>query len=164
MFRLGRSPDHRQGGAANPGGRHLPYQPALDGIRALAVSAVLAYPRRFRLGRGGFLGVDAFFVLSGYLITSLLLTEWRRSSAASASSPSGRDGRDVSCRRCSSCSSASPSTPSSSPGPRSCDQTPRRCPRHDRLRGQLAADIRRPVLLRPVLPAFASAPYLVAGD
>jgi peptidoglycan/LPS O-acetylase OafA/YrhL len=77
MFRLGRSPDHRPGDAANPGGRHLPYQPALDGIRALAVSAVLAFHAGFAWAGGGFLGVDAFFVLSGYLITSLLLTEWR---------------------------------------------------------------------------------------
>ena len=59
--------------------RSVAYQPALDGIRALAVSAVLAYHAGFGWARGGFLGVDAFFVLSGFLITSLLLTEWRRS-------------------------------------------------------------------------------------
>jgi len=57
--------------------RHrLSYKPALDGIRALAVAAVLAYHAGLPWARGGFLGVDAFFVLSGYLITSLLLTEW----------------------------------------------------------------------------------------
>jgi len=57
--------------------RHrLAYKPALDGIRALAVAAVLAYHAGLPWARGGFLGVDAFFVLSGYLITSLLLTEW----------------------------------------------------------------------------------------
>ncbi len=55
----------------------LPYRPALDGIRALAVAAVLAYHAGMPWARGGFLGVDAFFVLSGFLITSLLLTEWR---------------------------------------------------------------------------------------
>src|SRR3990167_8905445 len=55
----------------------LPYQPALDGIRGLAVAAVLAYHAGLPWARGGFLGVDAFFVLSGYLITSLLLAEWR---------------------------------------------------------------------------------------
>jgi len=55
----------------------LSYQPALDGIRALAVSAILVYHAGFSWARGGFLGVDAFFVLSGYLITSLLLGEWR---------------------------------------------------------------------------------------
>jgi peptidoglycan/LPS O-acetylase OafA/YrhL len=57
------------------------YEPALDGLRALAVSAVLLYhehgPASTKLGRGGFLGVDLFFALSGYLITSLLLAERR---------------------------------------------------------------------------------------
>ena len=57
--------------------RRLSYQPALDGIRALAVAAVLAYHAGMPWARGGFLGVDAFFVLSGFLITSLLLAEWR---------------------------------------------------------------------------------------
>ncbi|MEX2393016.1 MAG: acyltransferase [Actinomycetota bacterium] len=59
--------------------RRLRYRPDLDGLRAIAVLAVMAYHSapylsRFRL-RGGFLGVDVFFVLSGYLITSLLLEE-----------------------------------------------------------------------------------------
>ncbi|HEV3327782.1 MAG TPA: acyltransferase [Acidimicrobiales bacterium] len=53
-------------------GRRLP---ALDGLRALAVLAVLAYHLDFSWARGGYLGVDLFFVLSGYLITSLLLEE-----------------------------------------------------------------------------------------
>ncbi len=53
----------------------LNHQPALDGLRGLAVAAVLL----FHGGHlsGGFLGVDAFFVLSGFLITSLLLAEAR---------------------------------------------------------------------------------------
>jgi peptidoglycan/LPS O-acetylase OafA/YrhL len=55
----------------------LAYHPALDGIRGLAVFAVLAYHAGLPWARGGFLGVDAFFVLSGYLITSLLLAEQR---------------------------------------------------------------------------------------
>jgi len=52
------------------------YKPALDGLRAIAVMSVVAY--HFGAGwlKGGFLGVDMFFVLSGYLITSLLLIEW----------------------------------------------------------------------------------------
>jgi peptidoglycan/LPS O-acetylase OafA/YrhL len=53
--------------------------PALDGIRALAVLGVLAFHGGISWLPGGFLGVDAFFVLSGYLITTLLLQEWQRS-------------------------------------------------------------------------------------
>ena len=59
-----------------PDGPEMRHIPALDGLRGIAVAGVLL----FHLGhlRGGYLGVDAFFVLSGYLITSLLVTEHRR--------------------------------------------------------------------------------------
>src|SRR5262245_17592948 len=53
----------------------LGYRPGLDGLRALAVTAVILYHGDVSWARGGFLGVDVFFVLSGFLITSLLLTE-----------------------------------------------------------------------------------------
>jgi peptidoglycan/LPS O-acetylase OafA/YrhL len=56
----------------------LPYMPGLDGLRALAVIAVLLYHAGLPWIPGGFLGVEVFFVISGYLITTLLLTEWRR--------------------------------------------------------------------------------------
>ncbi|WP_415624337.1 acyltransferase family protein [Phytohabitans flavus] len=56
------------------GGRFA-YRPALDGVRGLAVAAVLAFHGGIGFMPGGFLGVDVFFVLSGYLITSLLLNE-----------------------------------------------------------------------------------------
>ena len=49
------------------------YQPVLDGLRAVAVLAVIVYHLDHEWMSGGFLGVDTFFVLSGYLITSLLL-------------------------------------------------------------------------------------------
>lgn len=49
----------------------------LDGLRALAVSAVIAYHAELDWLPGGFLGVEVFFVISGYLITSLLLREHR---------------------------------------------------------------------------------------
>ena len=55
---------------------HFGYQPALDGIRAFAVAAVLLYHGGQSWAVGGYLGVDAFFVLSGFLITTLLVTEW----------------------------------------------------------------------------------------
>ena len=57
----------------------LPYSPALDGLRALAVIAVLIYHAGLHWLPGGFLGVEIFFTISGYLITSLLLSEWRES-------------------------------------------------------------------------------------
>jgi peptidoglycan/LPS O-acetylase OafA/YrhL len=54
--------------------RHrLSYLPGLDGIRAVAVIAVLVYHANLPWALGGFLGVETFFVLSGFLITSLLL-------------------------------------------------------------------------------------------
>ena len=59
------------------GGVQLPYLPGLDGLRALAVIAVLLYHAGLPWMPGGFLGVEVFFVISGYLITSLLLKEWR---------------------------------------------------------------------------------------
>ena len=51
---------------------------ALDGLRLLAVAAVMAFHFGLPHAAGGFLGVDVFFVLSGYLITSLLLTQVER--------------------------------------------------------------------------------------
>ncbi|MBA3426606.1 MAG: acetyltransferase, partial [Rubrobacter sp.] len=51
--------------------------PALDGLRAFAVVAVLLYHGGLAWLPGGFLGVEVFFVISGYLITALLLAEWR---------------------------------------------------------------------------------------
>ena len=53
----------------------LAHQPGLDGLRGLCAIAVLLYHANITWARGGYLGVDAFFVLSGYLITSLLLSE-----------------------------------------------------------------------------------------
>ncbi|MEQ8436750.1 MAG: acyltransferase family protein [Ilumatobacter fluminis] len=52
------------------------YQPALDGVRALAVVAVLFFHAGVPGFDGGYLGVSVFFTLSGYLITSLLIAEF----------------------------------------------------------------------------------------
>jgi len=61
-----------------PAAPRLRYVPALDGLRAVAVAAVLLYHSDLSGFRGGFLGVDVFFVLSGYLITSILLAGRRQ--------------------------------------------------------------------------------------
>ncbi len=64
---------------SRPQDNRLPYMPGIDALRAIAVLAVFFY--HVSTGgwmRGGFLGVDVFFVISGYLITSLLLSEYRR--------------------------------------------------------------------------------------
>ncbi|MFM6842071.1 MAG: acyltransferase family protein [Candidatus Planktophila sp.] len=53
--------------------RGIQYIPAIDGLRAIAVMAVLFYHLGFKWIPGGFLGVDLFFVISGYVITRLLL-------------------------------------------------------------------------------------------
>lgn len=57
----------------------LPDMPALDGLRALSVIAVLLYHAGAGWLTGGFLGVEVFFVISGYLITALLLAEYTAS-------------------------------------------------------------------------------------
>ena len=56
----------------------LGYLPALDGVRALAVMAVIVYHANKTWLGGGFLGVEVFFVISGFLITSLLIAESER--------------------------------------------------------------------------------------
>lgn len=67
-----------QAGAAQPSTPHkrsIQYMPALDGLRAFAVLAVIAYHMGLSWAKGGLLGVTVFFVLSGFLITKLLLVE-----------------------------------------------------------------------------------------
>src|SRR6185436_20857591 len=67
----------------------LGYLPGLDGLRAISVLAVMAFHHYFIGGHeegfapGGFLGVEVFFVVSGYLITSLLLAERRETGKVS---------------------------------------------------------------------------------
>jgi peptidoglycan/LPS O-acetylase OafA/YrhL len=56
-------------------GTSIPFRPDIEGLRALAVGLVIASHAGLPFLRGGFVGVDVFFVLSGYLITSLLMQE-----------------------------------------------------------------------------------------
>ena len=51
------------------------YQGHIDGLRAVAVLGVILYHFSHRWFRGGYVGVDVFFVISGYLITRLILDE-----------------------------------------------------------------------------------------
>lgn len=57
---------------------HLGYRPELDGVRGVSIILVLGLHLIPRFVPGGYLGVEVFFVLSGFLITSLLLEEWNR--------------------------------------------------------------------------------------
>jgi peptidoglycan/LPS O-acetylase OafA/YrhL len=74
----GKGPYRRAGATQGTPDVRLPYSPGLDGLRAFAVIAVLLYHADLAWIPGGFLGVEVFFVISGYLITALLLTEWRQ--------------------------------------------------------------------------------------
>ncbi len=64
---------------SRPKDSRFPYLPGIDAMRALAVLAVFGYHAGLDWVPGGFLGVDVFFVISGFLITSLLLQEFRGS-------------------------------------------------------------------------------------
>ena len=68
---------------SRPQDNRLPYMPGIDALRAIAVLAVFLYHAGVGWMPGGFLGVDVFFVISGYLITSLLLSEFRRAGRVS---------------------------------------------------------------------------------
>ena len=53
----------------------MKYRPEIDGLRALAVLPVIFFHGGFEMFRGGFVGVDVFFVISGYLITSIIISD-----------------------------------------------------------------------------------------
>ena len=53
----------------------MEYRPEIDGLRAIAVLPVILFHAGFSAFQGGYVGVDIFFVISGYLITYILLNE-----------------------------------------------------------------------------------------
>ena len=76
------------------------YRPEIDGLRALAVIPVILFHGGFDGFRGGFIGVDVFFVISGYLITTQILNYKKAGTFTSPDSTS--DARAGYFRRCSS--------------------------------------------------------------
>jgi len=70
---------------ADTQGLHLAFRPDLQGLRAIAILLVIAAHAGMTFLQGGFVGVDVFFVLSGYLISGLLFRELHRSSRISFS-------------------------------------------------------------------------------
>src|ERR1700739_4463229 len=67
----------RDGSSAERLHRAIKYRPDIDGLRAIAITSVVAYHAGLRWTKGGFVGVDIFFVISGYLIGSLVYKEIR---------------------------------------------------------------------------------------
>jgi peptidoglycan/LPS O-acetylase OafA/YrhL len=65
-------------GTSTPTSEGERYWPALDGLRAVAVLLVVAFHCGLGAFKGGYIGVDIFFVLSGFLITTVLVEEWDR--------------------------------------------------------------------------------------
>ncbi|MGH9947838.1 MAG: acyltransferase family protein [Pyrinomonadaceae bacterium] len=63
---------------ANPMVFQLGYEPSLDGLRGIAILVVMAFNGKLLWMRGGFIGVDIFFVLSGFLITALLVQGYQK--------------------------------------------------------------------------------------
>src|SRR3984885_2640977 len=73
------------------GGRR--FRPDIEGLRAIAVGLVLVFHAYGTPFSGGFVGVDAFFVISGFLITDILLREHSKTGRVSILGFYGRGGR-----------------------------------------------------------------------
>lgn len=56
----------------------MEYRREIDGLRAIAVLPVILFHAGFKAFEGGFIGVDVFFVISGYLITTIILSDMNK--------------------------------------------------------------------------------------
>ena len=142
--------------------RSGPHIAGLDGIRAVAVIGVLGFHAGVAGFAGGLLGVDIFFVLSGFLITSLLVAEWSRT------------GHRVVPPLLRAAGPAPPPRPLPAPAAggrlrpvvrraRHAEHAARRCLLHVGLRRQLAVHLLGTELLRALRAAVAAAAHLVVG-
>ena len=135
--------------------------PGIDGLRAVAVAAVFLYHADISWLPGGFFGVDVFFVISGYLITSLLLAEFELSGrVALGRFWAGRARRLLPALfvLLAVCLAARRDDRA-----RQARRAARRRAGIDLLRRELALHLRARELLRPVRPPRLAAPPLVAG-
>ena len=96
----------------------LPYNSALDGLRGVAILLVILSHAHAPLFQGAFYGVDIFFVLSGFLITSLLLQEVQTHGRVDYVRFVRRRPRGTSAQCCAACSLATRARPAPGHRPR----------------------------------------------
>ena len=133
----------------------VPYLPGLDGMRALAVVAVMVYHANPAWLPGGFLGVEVFFVISGYLITLLLIGEHERTGRVALGAVLAAPGPPAAAGAVHAARRRSPCTPRCSGATRSA--AARRRHRRAHVRVELVPDLGRPGVhrvrrLRPAAP------------
>ena len=140
----------------------LGYLAGLDGLRACALLAVMAFHHGAPAARGGYLGVSTFFTLSGFLITSLAIDEWHRTGRLS-----WRRFWERRARRLLPAASGDVVRRAGAPGvgrDRVGRALPGRRAQRPRLRGQLAPSRRRRRLRRHLQRPVPGGPLLVPGD
>ncbi len=134
----------------------------LDGMRAFAVTAVILYHANPSWAVGGYFGVDVFFVLSGFLITTLLLGEWRGSGGVGLRAFWGRRARRLLPALFVMLAVVGCGVRTAAEGP-GLTRAPRGHPGHGGLRGQLAFHLGPHQLLRHGGQPFPAAAHLDPG-